>query len=483
MERKISSSNILGGQSSEAAPDLANLALDHSQVGVVVCDAGGFIRYMNERYGEIFNIDIHEAIGRHITDYFFKNAQIPRVAKSGRPDVGVRFFWKNQEMILHRTPVLEDGKVKWVMAEVIFRDIDELKQLAKRMHLLEQKVDYFKQKIRDIPSTRFTLEDIKGSSPEMKALGREAKRFAESSQPVLILGESGTGKEMLAHGVHSAGPRASELFVSVNCASIPKDLLESELFGYEGGAFTGARREGKIGKFELADNGTIFLDEIGDLPLEMQAKLLRVIEYKEIERIGGSKPIFSDFRLIAATNKDLEELVKKGRFREELYFRLNVLVLRIPPLRERIQDIPDLCQHFLKTAADVPAGSRIALGPEVKKLFQRYSWPGNVREVQNIINFSINSLEQRQNTIEIRHIPKYLLKEVLFKPRALGTPPYSLRKFKEACEKEAISNVLNFSNKNKVRASKLLGISRNALYKKIKKYKLTASSRGDATNS
>lgn len=475
MERKVSSSDILVGQTADAMANLKSLALDHSQVGVVVCDAEGFIRYMNDRYGEIYNINKHEAIGQHITDYFI-NAQIPRVAKSGKPDVGVRFSWKNQEMILHRTPILENGKVKWVMAEVIFRDIDELKELAKKMHLLEQKVDYFKQKIRDIPSTRFTLEDVKGNSPEMKTLKNKAEKFSRSSQPILILGESGTGKEMLAHGIHSVSPRANELFVSVNCASIPKDLLESELFGYEGGAFTGARREGKIGKFELADHGTIFLDEIGDLPLEMQAKLLRVIEYKEIERIGGSKPIFCDFRLIAATNKNLEELVAKGSFREELYFRLNVLVLRIPPLRERIQDIPDLCQHFLKTAADLPAGSNIELGSEVKKLFQGYSWPGNVREVQNSINSSINSLEPRQNTIEIRHIPKYLLKEVLFKPRAMETPPYSLRKFKEACEKEAIRNVLDFSKKNKVRASRLLGISRNALYKKIKKYKLTASS-------
>ena len=475
MEEQDSSRNILVGQSSEAMPDLANLALDHTHVGVVVCDAGGYIHYMNDRYGEIYNIDVHEAIGRHITDYF-TNAQIPRVAKSGKPYVGVRFSWKNQEMILHRTPVLEDGKVKWVMAEVIFRDIDELKELAKKMHLLEQKVDYYKQKIRDIPSTRFTLEDIIGNTSEMKTLKNKAEKFSRSSQPVLILGESGTGKEMLAHGIHSAGPRANELFVSVNCASIPKDLLESELFGYKGGAFTGARREGKIGKFELADHGTIFLDEIGDLPLEMQAKLLRVIEYKEIERIGGSKPIFSDFRLIAATNKNLEELVAKGSFREELYFRLNVLVLRIPPLRERIKDIADLCQHFLKTAVDIPAGSNIELGPEVKKLFQGYSWPGNVREVQNSISSSINSLEPHQTTIELRHLPKYILKEGLFKPRVMETPPYSLRKFKEACEKEAIRNVLDFSKKNKVRASRLLGISRNALYKKIKKYKLTASS-------
>lgn len=471
MERKVSSSDIRFRQSPEAMSDLANLALDNSQVGVVVCDAEGFIRYMNGRYGEIYNINVYKAIGRHITDYF-ANAQIPRVAKSGKPDVGVRFSWKNQEMILHRTPVVEDGKVMWVMAEVIFRDIDELKELAKKMHLLEQKVDYYKRKIWDIPSTRFTLENIIGNTSEMKTLKNKAEKFSKSSQPVLILGESGTGKEMLAHGIHSAGPRANELFVSVNCASIPKDLLESELFGYEGGAFTGARREGKIGKFELADNGTIFLDEIGDLPLEMQAKLLRVIEYKEIERVGGSKPIFSDFRLIAATNKNLEDLVAKGGFREELFFRLNVLVLRIPPLRERIQDIPDLCRYFLKTAVDLPAGSSIALGPEVKRLFRGYSWPGNVREVQNIINFSINSLEPGQTTIEMHHIPKYLLREGLFKPRAMETPPYSLRKFKEACEKEAILNVLDFSKKNKVRASKLLGISRNALYKKMRKYKL-----------
>jgi len=383
--------------------------------------------------------------------------------------VGVRFSWKGQEAIVHRTPIFVNGKVKWVVAEVIIRDIQELKELAAKMHILEQKVDYYQQKIREIPGTFFTLDDIIGNTPEIRAIKVNARKFAQSSQPLLILGETGTGKEMLAHGIHSASSRANELFVKVNCASIPKDLLESELFGYEDGAFTGAKKSGKLGKFELANHGTIFLDEIGDLPLEMQAKILRVIEYKEIEKIGGSKPMLSDFRLIVATNKDLEDLVARGFFREELYFRLNVLVLKIPPLRDRIEDLPSLGQYFLDTAADRVPGRNVRLGKEIRKLFQEYSWPGNVRELKNVINFSLNSLEMGQDTIEIRHLPGYLQREALFKPE-IRHVQYPLKYSRDLHEREVIKNVLGITGGNKAKASKLLGISRNAFYKKLKKY-------------
>ena len=448
--------------------NLHKLVLDNSHLGIVVCDADGIIRYMNKMYAETYDLDRFKALGNHITTYF-PNAQIPRVAKTGKADIGVRFSWKGQEAIVHRTPILVNGEVEWVVAEVIIRDIQELKELAAKMHLLEEKVDYYKQKIREIPGTFFTLSDMIGDSPAIRGIKEKARKFAQSSQPVLILGESGTGKEMLAHGIHSSSSRANELFVRVNCASIPRDLLESELFGYEEGAFTGARKEGKIGKFELANHGTIFLDEIGDLPFEMQAKILRVIEYREIEKIGGSKPLLSDFRLIAATNKDLEELVAKGIFREELYFRLNVLVLKIPPLRDRMQDLPSLSQYFLDTAVDRIPGRDVRLGKEVKKLIQGYSWPGNVRELKNVINFSLNSLEMGQDTIEIRHLPGYLQREALFKPK-IKSALYPLRQSRDLHEREVIKNVLDFTGGNKAKASKLLGISRNAFYKKLKKY-------------
>jgi PAS domain S-box-containing protein len=447
---------------------LHELVLENSHVGIVVCDSNGIIRYMNQRYAETYNLDRFEALGNHITTYF-PNAQIPRIAKTGKADVGVRFSWKGQEAIVHRTPILVNGEIKWVVAEVIIRDINELKELATKMHLLEEKVDYYKQKIREIPGTFFTLNDMIGDSPAIRGIKEKAQKFAQSSEPVLILGESGTGKEMLAHGIHSSSSRANELFVKVNCASIPKDLLESELFGYEEGAFTGAIKKGKIGKFELADHGTIFLDEIGDLPLEMQAKILRVIEYKEIERIGATQPLRSDFRLIAATNKDLEDLVDKGFFRGELYFRLNVLVLRIPSLRDRIQDLPSLSQYFLGTAADRTPGRNVRVGKEVKMLFQDYFWPGNVRELRNVINSCLNSLEIGQDTIEVRHLPGYLQREALFKPK-IKTTLYPLRQSRDLHEREVIQNVLSLTSGNKAKASRLLGISRNAFYKKIKKY-------------
>ncbi|RPJ14926.1 MAG: AAA family ATPase, partial [Desulfobacteraceae bacterium] len=285
-----------------------------------------------------------------------------------------------------------------------------------------------------------------------------------TNAPVLILGESGTGKELFAHAIHYASDRRPFPFVRLNCAAIPKELLEAELFGYEPGAFTGAGARGKPGKFELAHRGTIFLDEIGELPLEMQPKLLRVIEEKEIERLGGTRVSRFDFRLIAATQENLGQSVEQGKFRKDLYYRLNVIPVQIPPLRDRMDDVRTITEHLVQTLNKDLGMNVIRISPEVMSIFEKYNWPGNVRELSNVLERILYSIEG--DTIRINHLPFFL--------QSLGagvTPhnPASLRRLREDMEREALVQAIKLSNNNKKKASEKLGIHRTALYKKMKK--------------
>jgi transcriptional regulator with PAS, ATPase and Fis domain len=284
----------------------------------------------------------------------------------------------------------------------------------------------------------------------------------------LITGDSGTGKELFAQAIHHASPRKLYPFVRINCSAIPKDLLESELFGYDKGAFTGAKAEGKPGKFEIANHGTVFLDEIGDLPLEMQPKLLRVVEEKEFERVGGTRVVRSDFRVIAATNQNLEKMLSNGRFRKDLFYRLNVIPLNIPPLRERRDDISPLAQHFMQQMAQEAALPEIKMGPEAKKALMRHDWPGNVRELLNVLERTLSSIET--DTVRLVDLPFYLHRTQKKPPQKNQT---SIREVQAMAEKEAIRYALKETNNNKVKAAKILCIHRTLLYKKMKKYNIS----------
>lgn len=446
--------------------------LDIAHVGICVTDKDGNIKYMNPKYSEMFKFDIQEALTRNICDYF-KNSKLMEVIRTGIPDMAMKFSFQGQDALVNRHPIIRNNKTVGGIIEVYFRDINELNSLIRRMNSLEQKVRYYKRKAQALPGARYSFEDIVGNSETMGALRRKGAQFAKSSQPVLILGESGTGKELVAHATHSASQRSGEVFISINCAAIPKDLLEAELFGYEEGTFTGARIGGKVGKFELADRGTIFLDEIGDLPLEMQAKLLRVIENKEIQKIGTSGPVYSDFRLVAATNKNLEACVADGSFREDLYHRLNMLALRVPPLRERPEDILLIAQHLLDNFEDKPQDYRILVGPKVKQLFNMYSWPGNIREMKNVLSYAVFSLEEGQGEINLRNLPPYIIeKGVVLNQKSVAPAVSSLIHARQESEKEAILSALEQAGNNKAAAARLLGISRNELYKKLRRYGL-----------
>lgn len=298
----------------------------------------------------------------------------------------------------------------------------------------------------------------------MEKLKKSAAKAAKGRSTVLIRGESGTGKELFAHAIHNSSARSEGKFVVVNCAAIPEDLLESEFFGYEEGAFTGAKQRGKIGKFDLANGGTLFLDEIGDMSLSLQAKLLRVLQEREFYRVGGNVRVKVDVRIIAATNRNLEEMVRQGEFREDLYYRLNVISLNIPPLRDRVQDVEYLITELMKELNSMLGTSITGISSQAKTALLRYEWPGNVRELRNVLERAMTFAEHGK--IQSEDLPDYLLSQ-------LSSPLIEQISLAEDAELGAIRKALSQTNGNKAKAAKLLGISRSGLYEKIKKYQLS----------
>ncbi len=300
-----------------------------------------------------------------------------------------------------------------------------------------------------------------GNSQKMKQLHEQVLMAAASNSRVLILGESGSGKEIVAHLLHESSSRASGLFVEVNCAAIPQELIESELFGHEKGSFTGAF-ERKKGKFELADKGTLFLDEIGDMSLQTQAKVLRVIETQEFQRVGGNKNIKVDVRIVSATNKDLAEEVRKGHFREDLFFRLNVIPIKVPPLRERLDDIPLLVDHFLELFAEEYGQQKKELSPDALKALQRHSWPGNIRELRNVLERLV-IMAPSKTIAAVEHLSGEV-------PPADYFSCNILKDAREAFEKDFILRKLEENNWNISKTAEILDIERSNLHRKIKAY-------------
>jgi PAS domain S-box-containing protein len=444
--------------------ELYDLVLDSIFNGVVVTDSDGYILYFNRPYGRFLGVNPDEQIGRHVTEVI-NNTRMHIVAKTGKAEINHTQKIRGQNMVVQRIPIKRDGRVVAVFGQVMFKDVRDVHALARKLSLLESKVRHYEEELISIWSSRYTLESIVGVSEAMRSLKREALKAAGTNLPVLITGESGTGKELFAHAIHHASPRRLHPFIRINCAAIPKDLLESELFGYERGAFTGARSEGKPGKFELAHHGTIFLDEIGELPLTMQPKLLRALEEKEFERVGGTSVIQSDFRLIAASNQSLEEMVKRGRFRKDLFYRLNVIPLYIPPLRDRKEDILPLAFHILKQLSESAASPEVTLDPEVQEVLMQHDWPGNVRELSNVLERAFCSLEGDRIRIQDLAFP--------LRPHDSEMESASCIPLKDAVsriERDAILQALAACENNKTKAARLLGIHRTLLYKKMRRH-------------
>lgn len=446
--------------------ELFQLIFDNIPSGAMITTPGGIVTHLNKPYARFLGIDVAKSIGRHCTEVV-ENTRMHVVGATGVAEINQIQMIRGQNIVVHRIPLKKGERVIAVFGLVMFQDISEIVKLARKLHSLESKVKNYEKELMNLRSTRYTLDSIIGTSTAINGLKQQALMAASNTSPVLITGESGTGKELFAQAVHNAGPRKLRPFIQINCAAIPKDLLESELFGYDRGAFTGALSGGKPGKFELADQGTIFLDEIGDLPLDMQPKLLRVLEEKCFERVGGNTLIRSDFRLIAATNQTLEEMISRGQFRRDLYYRLNVIALNIPPLRERKEDILPLTLHLLAELSRRNGCSAVGISQAAMEALIGRAWPGNVRELSNVLERAMIAMHGEE--IEVADLP--------FMPKAVRSErpePESVR-FRDVqadAEKSALLAALRKTGYNKARAAALLGIHRTLLYKKLKKYGL-----------
>jgi DNA-binding NtrC family response regulator len=350
-------------------------------------------------------------------------------------------------------------------------DTDRLFILLKRA-LKNRKLITENLLLRDELSDQIGMPEIIGKSRGMLAVAENMKKVASTKTTVLLLGESGTGKELFARAIHFLSPRREELFVPINCAAIPKELLESELFGHEKGSFTGAS-DMKIGKFELANRGTIFLDEIGEMDITLQSKVLRALQEGEIERVGGTKPVNVDLRIIAASNRNLEGAVSEGSFREDLYYRLNVFPLIIPPLRERVEDIPALCEHFLrKYAAEMNILPR-RISPEAMELLKSYSWKGNVRELENVMERAVILCEKETITRnDLRLTPAEPSEGSLDAVPMEGSLEDTARAALKIAESRRIRKALHDTGGNRSRAAELLKISYKTMLTKIRDYKI-----------
>lgn len=457
------------GQELREAREMNNFLqsiVQSTQEGYLAVNNEGRIIMVNRPMAELLEIPLESASGRHITEVI-PDKRLQLLLWKGKLEYGEMVHIRGQDVVVIRAPLYNQGKIAGAISKVIFQDVDQLLHPPEKLGHCQREGASLRVRSSTYPGARYTLEDLVGESHAMQQLKALLRRVAQGPSTVLIQGESGTGKELAAHALHNASPRCRGPFVRVNCAAVPENLLESELFGYQEGAFTGARRGGQVGKFEQAHGGTIFLDEIGDMPLAMQAKILRVLQEREVERLGDSRPRTVDVRVIAATNRNLEELVRQGQFREDLYYRLNVVTLQIPPLRERMEDLPCLVHHFLKKLNQRFGLAVRDLSREAWEVLASHDWPGNVRELENVLERAFNLVEG--HIIEVSHLPPYLQKAG-GRQKKKSSGPCHLTNLLQEVEKEALLEALAKAGGNKMKAARALGISRAWLYKKMKQY-------------
>lgn len=439
--------------------------------GFIIVDPSGVVLDINQNYCNFFGKTREEIVGRPIQDTISTTTmhEVLRLRQRGDGPNGVYLHpYMGVDTRLHvDTHAVgnrfcffdEDGTLLGAAAQVSFKE----RAAAMAYGLVEEELQYYKESYQN---QSLGLEQIIGLSPQMEALKKKTRKLAQRDFPVLITGETGTGKELFAKAIHMESGRRDHPIISINCAAIPAELLESELFGYEPGAFTGARRGGKLGRFQLAEGGTVFLDEIGDMPLSLQAKLLRVLQEKEIERVGGGMPIPIDVRIVAATRQDLPEMIRHGTFREDLYYRLNVTGLEMVPLRERPEDIPLYAAHTLERL-NREYHTDILLSDAAKRRLVEYRWPGNVRELINVVTSAYASCDML--LIDEIDLPAKLLAKASSEGAAGKRLPDMVAEYEAAIIRDALRR----HDQNCPAAARELGIDRSLLYRKMQKAGIT----------
>lgn len=436
-----------------------------------VLDEEGRYIYVNTGWERFTGHSARESLGRKVWE-MVPDTHATEVFKTGKPVFAQVVRAQGTPAVTSYVPRLDaNGKVIGVFLYVIIHGMDDVHDISSRLGELTREAAYYKQELSRLRGARYSMDNIIGKSEAVQRLKEQIYQAARSTSTVLIEGETGSGKELIAHAIHTASARRSANFVRVNCSAIPAELMESEFFGYAAGAFTGASKRGRVGRFELADKGSIFLDEINLLTPTMQPKFLRVLQEMEIDPVGGDKSIPIDVRVIAASNTPLEALVDRGEFRSDLYFRLNVIRVQAPSLRERKEDIPLLTKTFIHRLNEQLGMMIEGVEPDVMDLLMEYDWPGNVRELQNAIeramNLSDTSILRRK---DFTHL------ELRIQGRRHRTmdraTDYRLKPARQAFERALIQDALGAAGGNKAKAAALLGISRTVLYDKLEQYRL-----------
>ena len=428
--------------------------LDSVYDGIIAVDADGKLEIVNPAAERMLNVKAGQSIGRQ-ANQVIPNSHLNEVLMTGKAEIGELQDLGNVQIVTNRVPIKDETEIMGAVAT--FQDASRLIQVEHRLR---------REMVKNRFVAKYRLEDIVGESPRLVETKEMAAKFALSDLTLLIYGPSGSGKEMFAQGIHSAGMRKRHPFVAINCAALPPTLLESELFGYDEGAFTGAKRKGKLGLFEMGHGGTVFLDEIDALPIELQGRLLRVLQEKEVLRVGGDTIIPVDIRVVAAANKLPHELVAAGKLREDLYYRLNVLYLEIPSLKERIQDIPLLCRHFLMT---LQSEANLQYVEEFLPFLLRYDWPGNVRELVNFCQRLSFYREDFLQATDAEHLLQRIapnMMAALTKKTRLEALPARVTEFEAQIIREAVQSAGSLR-----KAAEKLGVPKSTLSRKLKSKK------------
>ncbi|WP_425538949.1 sigma-54 interaction domain-containing protein [Microaceticoccus formicicus] len=448
-------------------------AIDSSSDGILISDNQGYVVYLNDAYEETTGLTRKELVGNSLNDLLeagiINKALSLTVIKDKKRVSTIHKYVSGKSALTTASPIM-DSKNELIGVVSNTRNITDLINLRNELSDTRKLTIKYSEEIRRLREQVIEDKDFIYSSKEMDKTVRLASRVARYDTTVLIHGESGTGKEVLAKFIHTGSPRNEEPFIKVNCAAIPKDLFESELFGYEGGAFTGAGKEGKPGMFELANGGTILLDEIGELPLPVQSKLLRVIQERELFRVGGKEPINLDVRILAATNRDLKQEVLDGNFREDLFFRLNVIPITIPPLRDRREDIPELIVYFLEKL-NRKYKRTVTISPKATEALTSHTWPGNVRELENLIEYLF--IMSNKEEVNIEDLPTKIISRQMMNSTEIleNSEEAKLTYLLELYEKYIIKDTMeNFPSLRK--AAKALGVHPSTLSRKLKKYNI-----------
>lgn len=444
----------------------ASLILNGLPMGLLFCDRNGIVRFVNHAYASLLEKSPREILGYDILE-IIPHSRAHQVMEQGRPELGELCLLggeQNRPVIVNRLPVRNSrGEIAGMISQALFKDPEDLKKLSSKIEILGRKLNQYKKRFAASVAAQHTFSSILGESRSMLLLKRQAQSYARLDEPVLILGPTGAGKELFAHAIHAASIRSEGPLVCINCATIPRDLFESEIFGYESGAFSGARKDGKIGQMELADKGTLFLDEIGEMPPEIQAKLLRVLETGTISRLGSVHNRHIDFRLIAATNRNISAMLQNGAFREDLYYRINTFILDIPPLSERENDALLIAKYILgRMGLD-----HVQFSEDVLSALAQFSWPGNVRQLHNAVVHA--AATRKQDIIEIEDFPPETLPSISLRIENC-CEKNELTSWRNSAERTAIIQKLRQNKGNVAACARDLKIARTTLYAKMKRY-------------